>query len=57
MNKLTKEVARADNSLRRFVGYAKLLKILTLELVTAEQEEKSWLNEAIESAAEASEKD
>lgn len=49
--KLSKEAARGDHDLRLLVGHANLLDGLMLELATAEQEQESWFNQTVKSAA------
>ena len=51
---LQKEAARADHDLRLLVGHANLLDGLMLDLANAEQEQESWFNQSVNSAATAS---
>lgn len=53
--KLSKEAARGDHDLRLLVGHANLLDGLMLDLANAEQEQESWFNQSVKSAAKASE--
>ena len=53
--KLSKEAARGDHDLRLLVGHANLLDGLMLDLANAEQEQESWFNQTVKSAAKASE--
>ena len=53
--KLSKEAARGDHNLRLLVGHANLLDGLMLDLANAEQEQESWFNQTVKSAAKASE--
>lgn len=52
--KLSKEAARGDHNLRLLVGHANLLDSLMLDLANAEQEQESWFNQTVKSAAKAS---
>ena len=52
--KLSKEAARGDHDLRLLVGHANLLDGLMLDLANAEQEQESWFNQTVKSAAKAS---
>ena len=51
---LQKEANRADHDLRLLVGHANLLDGLMLDLANAEQEQESWFNQSVNSAAKAS---
>ena len=55
--KLSKEAARGDHNLRLLVGHANLLDSLMLDLANAEQEQESWFNQTVKSAAKASSED
>jgi len=55
--KLSKEAARGDHNLRLLVGHANLLDGLMLDLANAEQEQESWFNQTVKSAAKASSED
>lgn len=48
---LQKEAARPDHDLRLLVGHANLLDGLMLDLAHAEQEQESWFNQSVSSAA------
>ena len=52
--KLSKEAAKGDHNLRLLVGHANMLDSLMLELANAEQEQESWFNQTVKSAAKAS---
>lgn len=52
--KLSKEAARGDHDLRLLVGHANLLDGLMLDLANAEQEQESWFNNTVNTAAKSS---